>query len=1123
MKTPNLLEPKQRKAFRDKYLAAVFAVGALFISSLAGAQLDSAKYSPINGYGFKYKRHVQDSLAIMPLSNSPHIPYRKGGYRYNITDTCLELWTGTQWIPDNRATQLTDSTFLVGHDTITIRGTGGTNIANAALTANGDYTQNWNHFQWYIDSISGITWKINEPSTYNALNRFRYIKNISNNIGNALQEGWTLEDQGGFDSLSYNVLSNYLGTSLVHQGGNTLSQIELNGGFTTPEINIQTFGSGSNSLIKVDKKITLNPTDSLRLKAIPAATADSVLGVRAYASGLNTVVKFPVPSGTSGVTTMAAIGSTPNANAATISGSTLTLQPTNGQYGGIINTDTQTIAGSKFLIAKHNTIMGFAPRLQTQLAPTEDISTEFSNGRYMGFGFAGVTNSGKYFMIYADAINHVGDSSKIKMSKSSDQGKTWDTTVIISGPGGGNHWVSMGAGGVTGSGRIIAAYFDFDKTTIGASDNVTTAIKIKYSDDEGTTWSSPFTISLGSTINNQLPYGPMIRIGGDSLLISWYGITAGGNEVYVIKSGDDGATWGSNILVSNDYATQRDESSFTYIGGSTIIGLLRGETTTYKQVKSTDNGNTWTDQGNVSFGTSGTPPWTRSYIDVNGQRVMVCYFKNGGLYSISGYASDIISGPSGWKSSTLQQLISTVAGNNYINIVHPDNSPYGFGYYYRETVALTSTAIDFIKVPKDNFIPLPKVFTSTIGIGGTPTSGVDLHINKTTDAYIYLTGGNANFVMGANAAPGTGDYAAFVRNVSSGGNLDISNDSKKIRLSTSISGGYRSDFQIASSGYIGIGNNVGTPATRLDIAGANAKAGSPEDIFQLRSSDASNYLGLNFSIGNNSSSGSRYLGLQGFEGAGFKTLALNPFGGFVGINNTAPDAYLAIKGAQAKAGSEETIATFNSSDASQPLSLWVNIGNNATSGSRGIGLQAIESGSGYKNMWLNPDGANVLIGTRTNNTYKLQVNGAISTVTDSAASPVNMAWIDTDGKIRKAAVPGGGATLASGTYTPTLTNESNITASTAYQCQYMRVGNTVTVSGKINIDYTATGSATLGISLPIASDIANDNEVAGTMNAEVNNGGVIRGDATNNRAQFYINTGSSAGYDYFFTFTYQIL
>lgn len=91
-------EPKPCKAFRDKYLAALMMAAALLISFVTSAQTDSAKYSPINGYGFKYKRVAWDSVMMVPLSSSPHVPYRKGGIRYNPGDSTLQLWTGNQWL-----------------------------------------------------------------------------------------------------------------------------------------------------------------------------------------------------------------------------------------------------------------------------------------------------------------------------------------------------------------------------------------------------------------------------------------------------------------------------------------------------------------------------------------------------------------------------------------------------------------------------------------------------------------------------------------------------------------------------------------------------------------------------------------------------------------------------------------------------------------------------------------------------------------------------------------------------------------------------------------------------------------------------------------------------------------
>ena len=56
-----------------------------------------------------------------------------------------------------------------------------------------------------------------------------------------------------------------------------------------------------------------------------------------------------VPSWASpaGITALAAIGSTPNANGATISGTTLNLEPANASNGGVVTTTTQTFAGAK--------------------------------------------------------------------------------------------------------------------------------------------------------------------------------------------------------------------------------------------------------------------------------------------------------------------------------------------------------------------------------------------------------------------------------------------------------------------------------------------------------------------------------------------------------------------------------------------------------------------------------------------------------------------------------------------------------------------------------------------------------------------------------------------------------
>jgi len=111
----------------------------------------------------------------------------------------------------------------------------------------------------------------------------------------------------------------------------------------------------------------------------------------------------------------------------------------------------------------------------------------------------------------------------------------------------------------------------------------------------------------------------------------------------------------------------------------------------------------------------------------------------------------------------------------------------------------------------------------------------------------------------------------------------------------------------------------------------------------------------------------------------------------------------------------------------------------------------------------------------------------------------------------------------SGTYTPTSFNTTNIAASTPQSAQYLRVGNTVTVSGQIDIDPTATGFAILGLSLPIASAITSAVQLSGVFNCPDADGGGVYGDATNDRATFQFTATSASNLTYYYTFTYRVL
>lgn len=141
-------------------------------------------------------------------------------------------------------------------------------------------------------------------------------------------------------------------------------------------------------------------------------------------------------------------------------------------------------------------------------------------------------------------------------------------------------------------------------------------------------------------------------------------------------------------------------------------------------------------------------------------------------------------------------------------------------------------------------------------------------------------------------------------------------------------------------------------------------------------------------------------------------------------------------------------------------------------------------------------------------------------VQDTSAGNANLFAINEAGLISP-------LTGNAGTYTPTLTNTTNVAASTAYVTSWYRVGNIVTVFGKVDIDVTTASSTVtlMGMSLPVASALANEQELAGvaTSDAVANLAIRIKGDVTNDRASFSFLATSGSNDSYSFQFSYRVI
>lgn len=110
------------------------------------------------------------------------------------------------------------------------------------------------------------------------------------------------------------------------------------------------------------------------------------------------------------------------------------------------------------------------------------------------------------------------------------------------------------------------------------------------------------------------------------------------------------------------------------------------------------------------------------------------------------------------------------------------------------------------------------------------------------------------------------------------------------------------------------------------------------------------------------------------------------------------------------------------------------------------------------------------------------------------------------------------------TYTPTLTNTTNIDASAVVApFTYMRVGNFVSVAGNITIDPTAAANTAIGIDIPIASNFTTGQDGNGCGTAQATNTvGSIAADATNDRMTMTFQATSTANTSWRVMFMFEI-
>jgi hypothetical protein len=463
----------------------------------------------------------------------------------------------------------------------------------------------------------------------------------------------------------------------------------------------------------------------------------------------------------------------------------------------------------------------------------------------------------------------------------------------------------------------------------------------------------------------------------------------------------------------------------------------------------------------------------------------------------------------------------------------------------------TDNTLDFVGAATFN-----NTVTATQYIVGSGTTSSDVSTLYRTD-----TGDFSTVNIRASHAFGISDNlnSAYRIYINSSGNVGIgnTNPTEKLHVTGNLKlagdaivgvngAGAIGTLQIQSSGSSPIGNRMlfGTDGTGWQFRIGKNQAGTISDLVYIHDDGR-------FSIGSNISTSKFTVSADG-NSLRLQT-ATNPIDYYVTINSNYDYANAFSINANGAGGV-------------QSLIFWGD--------SAGLTLQ----GGASRKLIMQPSNGNVIIGSTSDTSQKLQVTGTVkitgastfdSTVTggsfipSSSTIPTNGMYLPTtntvgfatnsvqrmavkaNGQVRFLPIstdPAGaeagdvyynstanvlrynnGTTwndmaVSSSTYTPTLTAVTNVSSSTASVLNYFRNGSMVHIIGKVTITATAAGTTRLGMSLPIASNFTTNTDAVGFADFS----GFILSDTTNDRLTLEFTAIDTISTEYGFMVTYVI-
>lgn len=311
---------------------------------------------------------------------------------------------------------------------------------------------------------------------------------------------------------------------------------------------------------------------------------------------------------------------------------------------------------------------------------------------------------GRLCMVYTKGDTHNADNTGRAVCKIGTEGHagavTWGSEADVY-----DH-VSLNASamgiGRTVTGRLIVTLWRGDNTLLPGVRNAEAGIV--YSDDDGATWSAWVDLNDGFT-QESFGAGKCVQLSNGDLLATVEGTDSGSalnRSSKIVRSTDDGATWGSPVTV-RAYATDTRayyESQLLVLPDESILIAHRTDATTLYFQTSTDGGATWSAPyaGPADVGSAAWISMLSSGTLVIGQRYLVAGANFAGFVAYTSRDLGVT-----WSTFTVVDS-SFVAGGGimqYASVIELRDNRLLWAYGIQPTAATTNSDIATVIVTED--------------------------------------------------------------------------------------------------------------------------------------------------------------------------------------------------------------------------------------------------------------------------------------------------------------------------------------------------------------------------------------------------------------------------------------